>query len=90
MDIPLMWCQEANSLHRLTVQHCKGTGMKLAFSTVLCQLWLAASHFLTCDLMVAHPQVAFMDQQQHVLQQPCWATGGRSYMLHSSGMCAQN
>jgi hypothetical protein len=41
------------------------------------------------DVVVAHPQAAFMDQQWQVLAQPCHITDGLSYMLHASGMLAR-
>jgi hypothetical protein len=63
--------------------------MNLAFSTVR-QLRSAASQFLTWDMMVAHPEAAFMDQQRRVLAQPCRPTDGLSYYtLHASGMRAR-
>jgi hypothetical protein len=88
MDVPLLWCQEAYGLRKSHTKRFEGTDARLAFSTVH-QLRSAASHFLTWDMMVSHPQEAFLDQQCRVIRQPCRATDCLSFSLHTGGLRAR-
>jgi hypothetical protein len=84
-DIPLMWCQEAYSLHRSTKRRKAQGDLTLAFSTIR-QLRSAASQFMAWDAMIAHPQAAYLDQQCRLVYQTCRPTDGLSYTLHTQGM----
>jgi hypothetical protein len=65
-EIPLMWCQEAYSLCHSPSKPNKEPKLSTSTFSTICQLRSAASQFLTWDIMVASPNAAFMDNDNHV------------------------
>jgi hypothetical protein len=41
------------------------------------------------DAMIAHPQAAYLNQQRHLVYQPCRPTDGLTYTLYIQGMSSQ-
>jgi len=87
-EIPLMWLHEAYSLRTSPRLSAEGQNLTLAMDTIR-QLRSAASHYLTWEAMMTHPDQAFLDSSQRLLHVPCRATDGLAFTLFTKGMGAR-
>jgi hypothetical protein len=88
-EIPLMWCQEAYSLRPGHSRRQDGQDdLTLAFSTVR-SLRSAASQYFAWDLMVAHPNEAYLDDRKRIIKQACRPTDGLGPTFHAGGMSSR-